>query len=146
MKTAICLGVLLLAGQSYAFDKSNMRPIAELQLMNESELVSEARKACSELAIRYKVTSEAGLPEYARLVPEASQYLNTISLVARQKNNGNYPDWYMNMLQASNGKDWAACSAAESKFTEEEKLRESQKEESKKNLTEEKSTSKKKKK
>lgn len=82
-----------------------MRPVAELELMDERELGNEASQTCGKVLIVNKA-AELGRFDGYQL---AHRYLRTIGLVLRKKNGGVEPGWYMDILQASSGKNMQAC-------------------------------------
>ena len=82
--------------------------------MTEPELASQARVACSRLTFSNGQKARSGLP-YDEEGAEASQYMNTIMLVARKKN-GKVPDWFRRMEEATKGseaEDYEKCLSIE---------------------------------
>jgi hypothetical protein len=82
--------------------KHDNKPIAELRLMNEDELATEAQRACSEGA-RAKRLKQSGTPY------EATDYLTTIGRVARRRANGTEPSWVHDMRLAVDDGNSVAC-------------------------------------
>jgi hypothetical protein len=96
---------LLTVSSAFAFDALDVRPVAELELMDESELKGEAVHACTGIIVG-RAFIKLGQPQQHRL---ASQYLRTIGLVVRKKNGGGYSTWYAEILTASIRESTQAC-------------------------------------
>lgn len=95
----------LRASSASAFDALDVRPVAELELMNEEELGGQAVFACGSV-ITGRGVRELGQPLQERL---ANQYLRTIGLVLRKKNEASYKTWYLDIVKASVKDNRQAC-------------------------------------
>src|SRR4029077_18620269 len=86
-------------------DKRDNKPVAELELMDDNELASEASEVCirGAVAIQNDFHSEntdmkvRGLEKQG----EARNYLETIERVLRKMHQGNTPKWIEDMQSAS---------------------------------------------
>jgi hypothetical protein len=95
--TIAAIGLCLSVGFASAFDALDVRSVAELELMNKSELGMAAAHACTGVIVG-KEYVKLGQSDRYRI---ANQYLRTIGLVLRKKNNGSFPMWYAETLKAS---------------------------------------------
>jgi hypothetical protein len=102
------LGLCLAVRAAFAFDARDTKPIVALEVMGQKELAGEAVRACQGM-IMGKSDSHHGNADSYRL---ASQYLQTVGLVLRTKNNEQVPRWYTETVQASLGDDPKACAVA----------------------------------
>jgi hypothetical protein len=88
------------------------KPVAELELMDDKELLVEATEVCGTIAIQNKIPFPNGTRErldQLRLVVAGQQYLQTVSRVARKKNDGQMPAWVEEVRKTAEGADPLAC-------------------------------------
>jgi hypothetical protein len=110
----VCLAVFAVAPSVPAWEgKQDNKPVAELELMDDAELANEALQACKAGAITGKTYSDSGILslriEGARIHGEASEYQQTIALVARKTHHGTVPPWVPAMQSAYAAEDAAGC-------------------------------------
>jgi len=87
------------------------KSVAELELMNEHELASEAEFVCNALTVITKMQKERSDPDfYIDKVAAGHSYLTIIYRIARKKHGGDTPKWTYDMLKASNGENSESCS------------------------------------
>lgn len=105
-------GILLVAGQVWAFNQSDMKSVSTLERMTQRELAHEATSACREMTIANKFRPEYPADVMARTDRERGwvpPYLETIGLVARKSNGREMPAWVGDMKRASMGDNPGAC-------------------------------------
>src|SRR5262245_23492971 len=105
---AVVVMLSLISPLASAFDEHDTKSIVALELMGQEELAGEAIRACQGM-IAGKIDTQPGKTDSYRI---ANQYLQTVGLVLETKNNGQIPQWYSEVVQASVGADTNACAAA----------------------------------
>jgi hypothetical protein len=120
LRNFLTAGVLVLACTSVAFpmDPSDIKPIAELELMTQRELAWEAERACHKLVALNQIRSRfsaTAMASQASNQYRAEDYMQTVGRVARKLNGGTMPLWVGEMDSASRTSDALACYAASKK-------------------------------
>jgi hypothetical protein len=109
----IIIGWLLPSSAMGAWQgQQDNKPIAELELLNEPDLVNEAFAAC-EKGVRgmkpYNQSPPTSLREGYRIKREATEYLQTIELVAGKGQRDAAPQWAREMRSALLGEKEQGC-------------------------------------
>lgn len=97
-------------------DAQIVKPISELDLMNDPELHKEAAVICK-LIIFANSQHAASLGAKELLLNRTIrylEYLQTISRVARKKNGGEFPEWINQIKRAATGRVQEACDGTQS--------------------------------
>jgi hypothetical protein len=106
---------LVVPALSFAWQgKADNKPVDELSLMDENELLEEVMAVCR-VSVSGRVTAGQH-PNLARfnlktlgIKEEALQYVSTIGRVATQKHHGTHSDWIVEMLQGISSDNSLQC-------------------------------------
>ena len=97
--TLVIAGVLMSPTVTPAWDDKEAKPVTALEIMEPKELAAEAQKACFDVCLNRLLppTNPAPAKDLQNQQQAALGYLESVGLVAREKNGGEFPQWYKDM-------------------------------------------------
>ena len=116
------IGVCLNRALAFAFNQEEVKPIADLELMAEDELAFAAAVPCIHIAVYHNMVQQyrtiATDPERTQQYRRALNYLSTIGLVARKRNNRHMPQWVNEMQDAASNAYGHRCVEIEAQVSQ----------------------------